>query len=127
MVLAALGAPTPASNNGVKNELRARVTYYSPHGDHWGSRVACQKTKIAKEGVTVAAHPSFKFGTKIYIPELDGIIGDGRFIVQDRGGAVTRKVASRGKAFVFDVFVNTDSKLRKYKKELPEYMTVIVE
>jgi 3D (Asp-Asp-Asp) domain-containing protein len=103
----------------------ARITYYSTDGK-WGNRVACQRSKRAKEGITVAAHPNFKFGTKVYIPALKGKLGDGNFIVQDRGGAVTSKKASRGKAYVFDIYVNTHSKIRKFAHTNPEYMKVYV-
>ena len=103
----------------------ARITYYSMDGI-WGSRVACQKYKGAKEGITVAAHPNFKFGTKLYIPELKGKIGDGNFIVQDRGSAVTSKKASKRKAYVFDIYVNSRSKISKFAHSRPEYMKVYV-
>lgn len=104
---------------------KARITYYSTDGK-WGNRVACQNTKRAKEGITVAAHPDFKFGTKIFIPSLKGKIGDGNFIVQDRGGAVTSKKASRGRAYVFDIYVKTHSKISKFARANPEYMIVYV-
>jgi len=104
---------------------KARVTYYSADGK-WGNRVACQKAKYAKEGVSVAAHPMFKFGTVLEIPALKGIIGDGKFVVQDRGPAVTKKVASRGKTLVFDVYVASHSKIHKMKTAVPDYLEVIV-
>lgn len=106
-------------------KIRARITYYSIGQDKWGSLNACPKTKRSKIGVTVAAHPKFKFGTKLTIPKLKGIVGDGNFIVQDRGGAVTRKTASKGKHYVFDVYV-TPAQRRKYATQLPEYMDVYV-
>lgn len=101
----------------------ARITYYSTDGK-WGDRVACQRSKRAKEGITVAAHPDFKFGTKVFIPGLKGKIGNGNFIVQDRGGAVTSKKASRGKAYVFDIYVTSHSKIDKHARTQPEYMKV---
>jgi 3D (Asp-Asp-Asp) domain-containing protein len=104
----------------------ARITYYSTD-KKWGNRVACQRSKRAKEGISVAAHPNFKFGTKLYIPGLKGKIGNGNFIVQDRGGAVTSKKASRGKAYVFDVYVTSHSKIRKHAHSQPEYMKVYVQ
>ena len=103
----------------------ARITYYSADGI-WGNRVAHHGCKRAKEGVTVAAHPNFKFNTKLYIPELKGKIGDGNFIVQDRGTAVTSKKASRGKAYVFDIYVASRSKISKFAHSRPEYMKVYV-
>ncbi len=108
-----------------KVKIRARITYYSTGEDKWGARNADPKSKRSKVGVTVAAHPRFKFGTKLFIPKLKGIIGDGDFIVQDRGGAVTRKVASKGKHYVFDVYV-TPSQRRKYENQLSEYMDVYI-
>ena len=104
---------------------KARVTYYSTDAK-WGNRVACQQAKFAKEGISVAAHPMFKFGTKLEIPALKGIIGDGEFIVQDRGPAVTKKVASRGKTLVYDVYVASHAKIRKMKTAVPDYVDVIV-
>ena len=104
----------------------ARITYYSTD-IKWGNRVACQRSKRAKEGVSVAAHPNFKFGTKLYIPQLKGKIGNGNFIVQDRGGAVTSKKASRGRAYVFDIYVTSHSKIRKHAYSQPEYMKVYVQ
>lgn len=103
----------------------ARVTYYYPQPPY-GSKVACSKTKYATEGITVAAHPDFKFGTKLYIPELKNSVGDGYFTVQDRGPAVTRKSASNGKAYVVDVYVKSRSKLQYLTKTEPAYMKVYV-
>jgi 3D (Asp-Asp-Asp) domain-containing protein len=104
----------------------ARITYYSTD-KKWGNRVACQSSKRAKEGVTVAAHPNFKFGTKLYIPGLKNSVGSSNFIVQDRGGAVTSKKASRGKAYVFDIYVTSHWKISKFAYSQPEYMKVYVQ
>lgn len=106
-------------------KVRARITYYSPCST-WGSQVACQKTDRAKRGVTVAAHPRFEFGTRIRIPKLEGVVGNGEFIVQDRGSAVTSKKASRGTAYVFDVFVPSSAEVARLARTEPEYMEVIV-
>jgi 3D (Asp-Asp-Asp) domain-containing protein len=103
----------------------ARITYYS-NDKNWKNLVACQRTKRAVEGITVAAHPDFKFGTKIYIPRLKEKIGNGNFTVQDRGSAVTNKKASKGKAYVFDIYVNSHLKVIKYARLQPEYMKVYV-
>lgn len=105
---------------------KARITYYSVGQDKWGDKVACPKTPRAKEGITIAAHPDFKFGTKIRIPRLKGIIGDGDFVVQDRGSAVTKKRASKGNAYVFDVFVKSKSLLWKHAYNRPMYMDVYI-
>jgi 3D (Asp-Asp-Asp) domain-containing protein len=107
-------------------KIRARITYYSGHEDKWGSRVADPKTKRAKRGVTVAAHPNFKFGTKLIIPNLRGKLDDGKFIVQDRGTAVTSKKASNGKNYVFDVFVASNNEVKRMCKTNPEYMDVFI-
>lgn len=118
----------PFNKSEPKKELElytARITYYS-NDSKWGNKVACQASKIAKEGITIAAHPDFKFGTKIVIPELKNTIGSGEFEVQDRGPAVTKKVASRGKAYVFDIYVSNKSKISKYAAAKSEYMKVYV-
>ena len=103
--------------------ITARVTYYTPASPD-GKHVAWSKVKAAKEGTTIAAHPKLAFGTVIEIPELRGIVGNGTFIVQDRGTAVTNKKASHGKTDVIDVFVNSNKKLRFITKTKPKYMKV---
>jgi hypothetical protein len=110
-----------------KNErqIKCRITYYCGM-DKWGSRTADPKTKKAIKGITVAAHPDFKFGQKIHIPQLKGVIGNGDFIVQDRGSAVTKKRASKNKTYVFDVFVSSPAEIRKMSRQNPEYMTVYI-
>lgn len=101
----------------------ARITYYRDGS----GRVADSKTKRAVKGITLAAHPKFPFGTRVTIPALKGKLDqDGEFVVQDRGTAVTSKKASRGKAFVFDIYVKTDKEVRAYAKKTPAYMRVIV-
>jgi len=107
----------------VQKKYYCRITYYHPYQDRWGSRVACPKTTRAEQGITVAAHPNFKFGTQVYIPDLAGKVGDGRFVVQDRGAWVTKKKASRGKNYVFDVYISTKSSYYKMMKNSP-YMWV---
>lgn len=110
--------------NGPRTIL-ARVTYYHVGEDKWGSRVADPKAHRAKVGVTVAAHPDFAFETHIDIPNLRYVLPNEHFLIQDRGTAVTRKKASHGRAYVFDVF--TTPRLAKYlAKTEPEYMSVIV-
>ena len=114
-----------ASLEGNYKQELCRITYYHPYQDKWGNRVACPSTSRAIQGVTVAAHPDFPFGTKIYIPELRGVIGNGVFIVQDRGSAITKKRASQGKSYVFDVYVeNKDTYYKSIKNK--HYMNVIV-
>lgn len=119
--------PAKLSQPSPKQVIEARITFYSAYEDKWGSRVACQETKHATQGVTVAAHPDFDFGTKLIIPELKNVVGDDDvFIVQDRGTAVTKKKASKGEAYVFDVFVRSNKQKNYLAKKLPEYMSVRV-
>lgn len=106
-------------------KIKCRITYYHPYQDKWGAQVADPKTKKAKQGVTISAHPHFKFGQEVFIPFLKNKIGDGHFIVQDRGSWVTKKKASSGKTYVFDVFVNSKSLFRKATK-YQEYMYVYI-
>lgn len=116
------------SNPSVVSEPKnynARITYYYP-APPYGSKVACQNTRYAKEGITVAAHPDFKFGTKIYIPQLKNVVGDGYFIVQDRGSAVTKKSAAKGRGYVFDVYVTSSSKLHKLTSTQPMFMKIYI-
>jgi len=110
----------------VVREYKARITFYSSD-KKWGNRVADTKIRYAKESITIAAHPDFAFGTKVYIPQLKNKFDDGVFIVQDRGSAVTKKRASRGKCYVFDIYVSTHSKLRLNARTNPQYMQVYVE
>jgi 3D (Asp-Asp-Asp) domain-containing protein len=107
-------------------KVRARITYYSPYQDKWGSKVADPNTSVAKKGITVAAHPKFKFGTEIHIPELKNTFGNKGFIVQDRGSAITSKKASKGKYYVFDVFVSSNAEIKKMCKKYPPYMDVYI-
>jgi len=107
-------------------KYNARITYYSVGQDKWGDKVACPKTPRAKEGITVAAHPDFKFGTQVFIPELKNKIGDGKFVIQDRGSAVKSKKAANGKAYVFDVFVKTQKELWRHAYNKPMYMDVYI-
>lgn len=111
-----------------KQTIKARITYYNAHEDKWGSQVLCSVHMRAKEGVTVAAHPDFPFFKKIEIPELKGILGTGKFEVEDRGSAVTKKKASGGTCYVFDVFLSGGHKrLRYFEKYMHPYMIVNVD
>lgn len=103
----------------------ARVTFYTDD-DVYGDKVADPKTRRAKEGVTVAAAKDLDFGTKLRIPDLEGVVGTGNFIVQDRGAHVQKRVASRGKTPIVDVYVSSRAKLKSCKTKLPEYMVVHV-
>jgi hypothetical protein len=103
-------------------KIRARITYYSR--ERFPQKTASGKVGVV--GVTVAAHPDFPFGTKIFIPDLKGKIGDGYFKVQNRGSAVTKKTAARGKEYVFDVFVLTRGCVERNKTRFPDYMDVYI-
>jgi len=117
----------PKTSQIAPNKIKARITYYNAHEDKWGARVSMSPKMRACEGVTVAAHPCFEFGTKVIIPNFKGILGNGVFEVQDRGTKVTRKVASGGNEFVFDVFLNGKKrKINLFERTFPEYMDVIV-
>ena len=114
-----------SSKPTILQKVKARITYYYPEAPFW-RKVSCTKTKTAKEGTTVAAHPDFKFGTKLYIPQLKGKIGDVNFVVKDRGSAVTKKRASRGKGYVFDIFVDSRSDMSRLERKAPEWMDVYI-
>lgn len=49
--------------------------------------ITASNTK-AQQWHTVAAGSSYKFGTKIYIPDLAGTPSGGWFVVEDRGGKI---------------------------------------
>ena len=106
--------PIPPLNETQK-VLVARITYYNKR-EAGGDRLASSNGR-AKEGITVAAHPNFAFGTKLVIPALKGKVGNGEFICQDHGSAVTAKKASHGKAYVFDVYINANTLKEAKKKE----------
>lgn len=118
-----IGCAGPVQKGGHK--LKVRLTFYTNHEDKYGSKIAMSSKMRAKQGITVAAHPQFQFGTKIMIPGLKGILNDdGMFIVQDRGSAVTKKKASGGLYYVFDVFLNADSR-RTGQNKINHYQSLI--
>lgn len=103
--------------------ILARITYYCPD-PKWGRQTVSGIN--AKQGITIAAHSDFKLGTKVYIPALNGVLGDGEFIIRDRGPALQRKVASKGKGYVFDVFVKNKEILNRLAKKNKMWMKVYV-
>jgi len=115
----------------VQQKMVARITFYNKR-EAGGDRLASSSKERAKEGITVAAHPDFAFGTKLFIPALKDKVGNGNFKVEDRGSAVTKKKASHGKAFVFDIYVNVKSKkdanlkLTKLEHEIGDYAEVYI-
>lgn len=136
------GAPTGSSEPvkvsrvplGAK-PITARVTYYTPFEDKWGWLNACPDTGRSKEGVTVAACHSQSFGTKVYIPGLEGQLeqvgykvgdGDGAFVIQDRGSAVSKRTASKGKYPIIDVFVKSNTRRNQLMRKMPDYMTIYI-
>lgn len=122
-VLALIGC----TNHTVKTQSKtARITFYNPYEDKWGSRIAMSSKMRAKEGITVAAHSDFQFGQTVIIPDLKGVLNNtGQFIVQDRGSAVEKKVASQGQYYVFDVYLNRNGRrLKKLDAQIPDYTDV---
>jgi 3D (Asp-Asp-Asp) domain-containing protein len=98
----------------------ARVTFYYPHEDRFGATL-CGGGK-AKEGLTIAAPSAIRLGTAVQIPRIKGIVGAGKFVVQDRG----RKLESefRHGRLRLDVYVATLSKLRWCAAHIPEYLPI---
>jgi len=117
--------------SAIQQKMVARITFYHKR-EAGGDRIASSIKGRAKEGITIAAHPKFPFGTKIIIPALDGKIGDGEFTIEDRGTDVTKKKASHGKTFVFDVYVNVTSrkdamhKLNALEEAIGDYTEVYI-
>jgi hypothetical protein len=117
--------PNDAKAAGKLTIPEARITYYTGHS----KPVADPKAKRGIAGISIAAHPDFKIGTRVFIPALKGspVDSDGIFTIQDRGPAVTKKTASKGKRYVFDVCVNPKDKgMMKFVKTMPENMDVII-
>ena len=112
-------------NDETPKSIRARITYYCSE-KIYGSRVSQPDVKKAVSGKTIAAHPDFKFGTKIDIPGLKNKVGNGKFVVQDRGPAVTRKTASHGNSYVFDIFCSSRSEMNRLARIMPRYMDVAI-
>jgi hypothetical protein len=104
------------------HSFRARVTFYHPHEDKWGTRTASGHR--AHEGRTVAAGWWAPFGERLQIPQLHGVVGDGNFVVEDRGGAVEKAKASRGALPVVDVFVASRQKYRRCRDNCAPVMEV---
>jgi hypothetical protein len=97
-------------------EYNARVTYYVD------TQTASGITP--QEGITIAADKSVKMGQKLLIPALKGINKDGIFTKQDVGPAVEKRIASRGKLPVIDVYVSNKNKIKKYSKIYPSEVLV---
>jgi 3D (Asp-Asp-Asp) domain-containing protein len=95
----------------------ARVTFYNPHEDRFGSRVAIGGR--AHEGTTMAAPAAIPFGTHVSVPGL------GEFVVQDRGSAL-EKAYRRGELRL-DVYVATRKRMRQLQYGMPEYEEVEIQ
>jgi hypothetical protein len=109
--------------------IQARITYYSAHEDKYGSKIAMGGR--AKEGITCAAAPGHPFGQHVVIPKLAGVVGDGTFVVQDRGSAVTKRKASHGVTEVIDIFLAGTKKACKKRmveltRKIGYYTDVII-
>lgn len=126
---AADAAPSP---NYTK--VKVRVTYWTHTEKNytWGTKVASNPRKRATEGSTCATDPSkIPFGTKIYIPELGGIVGNGIFVVDDTGSAVKKMQAipksKRSEIkYVIDIYVDSNAKMNKLARANPHYMEVYI-
>lgn len=113
--------PACAPIKPVEKPIWARVTFYHAYEDKYGAKVAASPKIRNKPGVGVAAHPDFPFFTEIRIPALKGKLdSDDKFTVIDRGSAVTKKRASRGGAYVFDVFA-PKSQFKQLQRSTPPY------
>ena len=100
----------------------ARITFYNKHEDKYGNRIACSKIRRATRGRTVAAESTFPFGTIVAIPWLAKLLGNGRYVVEDRGGAVERRRASYGTTPVFDFYTETKKETNYLAAIVPPYL-----
>lgn len=111
-----------------QKKVLARITFYHKYQDQYGDKLAIGGR--AKQGVTIAAHPDFKFGKQLTIPKLQNVIGSSKFVVQDRGTAITSKKASKKRTYVFDIYISAASRregnklINKYSNQLGEYTYV---
>ncbi len=138
-----IGCETTTSISRNCKKVNARITYYRAGEDKYGSRIACSKLLRAKEGTTIAAESKIPFGTPVHIPALAGIVGDGKFIVQDRGGAVTSdpyyKIRKHGKIYwkptaikgtgadtIFDVWVGSKKKFNYLVAHMQPVLEAII-
>lgn len=109
LTAALLGCEAPDSRLGKLAAVKsARITWYDRFEDKYGAHTA--SGAHATEGRTVAAHPDFKFGTTLMIPALRPILGSSKFVVEDRGSAVTSRKASNHGEYVFDVYFMAQNK-----------------
>ena len=89
----------------------ARITFYTDD-PRYGKKTS--SGVIAKQGTTVAAAKSVPYGTEYEIPRLKQWINtDGNFVVHDRGSALCRRTASKGKYPVLDIYVSSAKMVKK--------------
>ena len=123
-----LGLAARGEESDKVRTVRARVTYYEPRSCPYGN--VTSTGRFATEGVTVAVDPRvIPYGSRVRIPALDGLVGDGWFLAQDTGSAVKSRKASRhwgSRAPVVDVYVASARKLRQVEKAVPMFCQVEV-
>ncbi len=108
-----------------KRTVRARVTLYDSYHDKYGSRIAMTNKLRAIEGRTMAAPSAIAFNTRVTLPLLAGIVGNGKFNIEDRGSAL-EKAYRRGQLRL-DVYVANRKKCRQLGVSLPEVMEATIE
>lgn len=109
-------------------KFKARVTYYEPRSCPYGN--VTSTGRYATEGVTVAVDPKIiPYGSRVRIPEVDGLVGDGWFLAQDTGSAVKSRKASRrwgSRAPVVDVYVASFDRMTNAEAKVPMFCMVEV-
>jgi 3D (Asp-Asp-Asp) domain-containing protein len=100
---------------------------YNNHEDKFGSRIASSAKRRATIGKTLAAESAFPFGTRIHIPILDKLLGDGHCVVEDRGSAVQKRRASQGRYPVLDLYAETKKKMKQWARLIPAYVQYEIE
>jgi 3D (Asp-Asp-Asp) domain-containing protein len=125
--------PKPVSKKSEKKFL-ARVTFWSHREPFYtyGKRVASDPDLRAEEGRTAAVDPKkIPYEQKLYIPELEGVVGDGVFCAEDTGSAVVKLKAIPKKLrkdiqHVVDIYVDSLRKMNHLKNTMPPYMEVVL-
>ena len=111
MLFSCASPSEPAAKKQEKEYFLARVTFYSDD-PKYGKKTA--SGRLARHGTTVAAAKKVPFGTQYEIPRLKQWIStDGNFRVEDRGSAVDKRTASRGRLPVIDVYVKSSDYVRR--------------
>jgi hypothetical protein len=67
---------------------------------------------------------SVPFGSLVTIPALLPVIGNDKFVVQDRGGAVESRKASRGQLPIVDIAVKSKKMIRWLAAVMPPILDV---